>query len=262
MPSIIFFDIDGTIVTEDDRMIIPDSTIKAIAAARSKGNLTFVNTGRPVFNVSNRIRSLGFDGYICGCGTYIEYQNEVLFYRTVEQSLCREIAAAMRKCKVTPVYERSDGYFFDDNAVHNPELDSFMNIFISTGISTDGRIEDADFGFDKFVFWTNPESDMETVRSVLSPYFQIIDRGHGFYEIPPLNYTKATGIDFILNKLRISLDSAYAIGDSTNDLPMLQAVPNSIAMGGAEKLYPYVSYITSPIEEDGIFNALDHFGLI
>ena len=43
---------------------------------------------------------------------------------------------------------------------------------------------------------------------------------------------------------------------------MLRAVPNSIAMGGAEVLYPYVSYITTPIEEDGIYNALKHFGLI
>jgi hydroxymethylpyrimidine pyrophosphatase-like HAD family hydrolase len=47
-----------------------------------------------------------------------------------------------------------------------------------------------------------------------------------------------------------------------NDLPMLQAVPNSIAMGGAEKIYPYVSYITAPIEEDGIAKALKYFGLI
>jgi hypothetical protein len=43
---------------------------------------------------------------------------------------------------------------------------------------------------------------------------------------------------------------------------MLQAVPNSIAMGGAELLYPYVSYVTTPIEEDGILNALKHFDLV
>ena len=47
-----------------------------------------------------------------------------------------------------------------------------------------------------------------------------------------------------------------------NDLPMLTAVPNSIAMGGAEKIYPYVSFITKPIEEDGIEFALNHFGII
>ena len=73
---------------------------------------------------------------------------------------------------------------------------------------------------------------------------------------------RATAIDLILKKLGIPYENAYAIGDSMNDLPMLQAVPNSIAMGGAEKIYPYVSYITTPIEEDGIANALRHFGLI
>ena len=31
MQSIIFFDIDGTIMTEDERMIIPESTVSAIA---------------------------------------------------------------------------------------------------------------------------------------------------------------------------------------------------------------------------------------
>ncbi|MDE5620371.1 MAG: HAD hydrolase family protein, partial [Ruminococcus sp.] len=69
-------------------------------------------------------------------------------------------------------------------------------------------------------------------------------------------------IDLILQNLNIPHENAYAIGDSMNDLPMLKAVPNSIAMGGAEKLYASVSYITSEIEKDGIYNALEYFGLI
>ena len=52
MQSIIFFDIDGTIMTEDERMIIPESTVSAIAETRRKGNLTFINSGRTAFNVS------------------------------------------------------------------------------------------------------------------------------------------------------------------------------------------------------------------
>ncbi|HRR76277.1 MAG TPA: HAD hydrolase family protein [Ruminococcus sp.] len=78
----------------------------------------------------------------------------------------------------------------------------------------------------------------------------------------PKGFSKATAIDVILRKLEIPVSEAYAIGDSMNDLPMLKAVPNSIAMGGAEVIYPYVSYITTPIEEEGIANALRHFGLI
>ena len=262
MSSIIFFDIDGTIATEDERAIIPISTRNAIAQTRKNGNLTFINSGRTAFNISPKIKELGFDGYICGCGTYIEYEGKILFSRTIEQSECRNIATLMRKCRVTPVYEHTNGYFFDDKAPNCEGFDSFMEVFVDNGIDISGRVEDEDFGFDKFVIWTNPNSDMELYRREIGKSFSIIDRGGGFYENVPLGYSKATGIEFILSKLGISIEKAYAIGDSMNDLPMLEAVPNSIAMGGAERIYPYVSYITTPIEEDGIANALKHFGLI
>lgn len=262
MRSIIFFDIDGTLVTEDARAVIPQSTREAIKLTRQKGNLTFINSGRTAFNISPRVKELGFDGYICGCGTYIEYGGEVLFSRTIPQEECRSIAELMRKCRVTPVYEHSEGYFFDDKAPIADGLKEFMEVFVDSGIDISGRVEDDDFGFDKFVIWVNPESDMELFTREIGKSFSIIDRGGGFYENVPLGYSKATGIEMVLKKLGISIDNAYAIGDSMNDLPMLEAVPNSIAMGGAEKIYPYVSYITSPIEEDGIKNALLHFNLI
>lgn len=262
MSSVIFFDIDGTIVTEDERCLIPESTRAAISRTREKGNLTFINTGRTAFNISPEVRELGFDGFLCGCGTYIEYNGEILLHHTPEQDFCREIAMLMRKCRVTPVYEHSDGYFFDDKAVWNSGLDYFMNVFVEKGTDVSRRADDNDFIFDKFVVWTNPDSDMQLFNKEVSRHFSIIDRGNGFYENVPLGYTKATAIDMILEKLNIPKENAYAVGDSMNDLPMLKAVPNSIAMGGAEKLYPYVSYITSGIEENGIYNALEHFGLL
>ena len=262
MRSVIFFDIDGTLATEDNRAVIPQSTREAIALTRQKGNLTFINSGRTAFNISTKVKKLGFDGYICGCGTYIEYGGKVILSRTVEKDECRRIAALMRMCNVTPVYEHRDGYFFDDKAPVYDGLKYFMEFFVDSCIDTSGRVENENFGFDKFVIWTNPDSDMELFRHEIGKDFSIIDRGGGFYENVPLGFSKATGIATILDKLGISIENAYAIGDSTNDLPMLQAVPNSIAMGGAEHIYPYVSYVTTPIEENGIYNALKHFELI
>lgn len=262
MRSIIFFDIDGTIATEDERSFIPQSTRDAIRMTREKGNLTFINSGRTAFNISPRIKELGFDGYVCGCGTYIEYNGEVLFSRTVEKDECKRVADILRKCRVTPVYEHSDGYFFDDKAEMTDGLREFMEVFVHTGIDISGRVESENFGFDKFVIWQNEHSDMEMFRREIGKNYSIIDRGGGFYENVPLGYSKATGIKMILEKLNIPIKNAYAIGDSMNDMPMLEAVPNSIAMGGAEKIYPYVSYITTPIEENGIANALKHFDLI
>ncbi len=262
MKNIIFFDIDGTLITEDYRMLVPESTAKAIELTRKKGNLTFINTGRTEFNVIKKVRDLGFDGYLCGCGTYIEFGGEGLLYHTQEKDMCLKIAEICQKSGVSPVYERRDGYFFDDDAAPNDGIEYFKKIFAGSDIRVDQRVTDEDFSFDKFVFWTNPGSDTEFIFNSIRPYFQIIDRGGGFYENVPIGYSKATAIDMMLKKLDIPLENAYAIGDSTNDLPMLEAVPNSIAMGGSESIYPYVSYITTGIENDGIYNALDHFGLI
>lgn len=262
MPSVIFFDIDGTLVTEDERKIIPDSAREAISETRRRGNLTFINTGRTAFNISSRIKKLGFDGYICGCGTYVEYGGQVISDNRLDRKFCREIADLMRECRVTPVYEDRDGYFFDDKLPMNDVLRNFLEVFVEPEIDITGRVEDEAFIFDKFVVWLDDGSDEEKFRFNVGKYFDIIDRGGRFFENVPLGFSKATGIRLVLDRLGISLENAYVIGDSMNDLPMLRAVPNSIAMGGAKQVYPYVSYITTPIEEDGIANALKHFGLI
>lgn len=262
MKKAIFFDIDGTIITEDERAFIPESTKQAIKKARKNGHLTFINTGRTIFTVSDEIKSLGFDGYLCGCGTYIEYNDEVLLHNRLADSFCHEIVNIVRQCNAIPVYERHDCLFFDEKTIDSNEITYFKKFFLKNGISTDNTTADSNFSFDKFVIFGNENTDIELFKKSVGKHFTIIDRGDGLYENVPIGYTKATSIDIILNKLGISIENAYAIGDSANDLPMLTAVPNSIAMGGAEKIYPYVSYITKPIDEDGIEHALKHFEII
>lgn len=257
----VFFDIDGTLVTDDENMTIPESTRTAIAELRKNGHLTFINTGRPVFIISDAIRELGFDGYVCGCGTYVEYGGEVVFANGLDKELCLKTAEICRKSHVAPVFEYRSRYYFDDETDECEGIKMFKRIF-GDGIEMSGRVGDEDFIFDKFVAFTDESSDMELFRREIGKSFEIIDRGSGFYEMVPLGCTKGRGINMILSKLGISKDDAYALGDSMNDLPMLQAVPNSIAMGGAENIYPYVSYVTTSISEDGIYNAMKHFNLI
>ena len=63
--------------------------------------------------------------------------------------------------------------------------------------------------------------------------------------------------------LGINKEDTYAIGDSINDLEMLQCVGHGIAMGNATQVAKDVAeYVTTDIHEDGIYNALKHYGLI
>lgn len=103
--KLLFFDIDGTLITDSPERIFPDSAKEAIRLTKEKGNMTFINTGRVFGNIDGFIQEAGFDGYVCGCGTYIRFRNEVLLHKTLSKEICDEIALVSRKCKVCNLYE-------------------------------------------------------------------------------------------------------------------------------------------------------------
>lgn len=258
--KIMFFDIDGTLIPEDGDHKIPESTVRALKLAREAGNLLFVNTGRPVFNVEDNVRSLGFDGYVCGCGTYLEYGGREIFYKTVPKELCLKTRELMRECDAVPMYERRDCVFFDRKARRLPVTEGIRKDFDDQGKDTSRHADEENFSFDKFIFCYDEKTDLKRVLERLEPDFYCIDRGSNFYEIVPHPFSKASGIEAVLRYCGLPKSSSYAVGDSLNDLPMFDAVGTSIAMGNGKMLIPYADYVTSDIREDGIYNALEAMG--
>lgn len=260
---IVFFDIDGTIISDDDRHIVPESAVNAIRNARRNGHLMYINTGRTIMNVEQELRDIGFDGYVCGCGTYIECGGKVLLNRTVPKKLCHEIADLIYECDMTPVYERSDSFFIDKRIREIGGFTALKELFKKQGKEFSHDISDADFGFDKLVAWYDEKSNIEKFMRGVEKEFDYIDRGYGFCELAVKGYSKGTGIEAVCAHHDIPISDAVAIGDSLNDLPMLEAVPNSVAMGGSvEKLKRKSSFVTKDLYEDGIEYALKHFKLI
>ena len=55
----------------------------------------------------------------------------------------------------------------------------------------------------------------------------------------------------------------YAFGDSSNDLDMIKAAGHGVIMGHHDPvLEPYAEYITDTVENDGLYKAMEHYGLI
>ena len=71
-------------------------------------------------------------------------------------------------------------------------------------------------------------------------------------------------LKIIVNKyLNISKAECIAFGDGHNDAEMVKFVGLGIAMGNAlEKVKVASDYVTSDIDDDGIYNALKHFNII
>ncbi len=263
-----FFDIDGTLTSETDGTI-PESVITSVKRARENGHLMFINTGRCLRYVEQRFTDIGFDGLICGCGTNIfledggalkEFSHVVQNHDTAEL-----IYSQARRFRLDLLFESRDRLCFDPcRKIITPGAAKMHKEFLELGLDLECDIENPSFVFDKFVIWFDDISDIPEFRMASDPYFSCIDRGGNFREFVPLGYSKATGIQAVLDHYGLSIRDAHAFGDSNNDLPMLSYVPNSTAMGNSKpaSLFEHVTYVTDRASEDGIEKALRHYGFI
>lgn len=257
--KIVFLDIDGTLVPERSAYI-PESARAAIARAQAQGHLVFINTGRAWSNMDRFLFDTPFDGFICGCGTYIVYRGEVLLHKVLSEEACRCIYRSALDCGMDFMGEADHGLYCDLSTYQTREARNFIED-LKTRYDLREDTPASQMRFDKFITWTSRNGDLKRFIREVSPYVTYTDRGGIFSEYVPCGYTKATGIDFVLDKLSLSVDNTYAIGDGPNDLPMLRHVAHPIVMGNSSpaSMFDEAEYVTTDILEDGIANAFEKF---
>lgn len=259
--SIIFFDIDGTILSHRT-LEISDSTKDAIKRLQDKGNLAFINTGRTLGEIGQEIVSLNFDGYVYGCGTHIIYKEEVLHHVSVPRELVVELIKDLNNLHIEAILEGSKAIYYSDRYTNDTALRIVYNQIHRFGynaLTWDEEVID----IDKLCIWPQAKSDYEKFYGKYESVFDFIDRGDEFYEVVPKGYSKASGIEFLLKHLNISLDNSYAVGDSSNDLAMLEYANTSIAMeNSTQDVLDMASFITKDVDEGGVEHALKHYKLI
>lgn len=260
--KLIFFDIDGTII--DGAGYIPPSAIQAIHTARARGCQCVINTGRPYSHIDPAVKAIGFDGYVCACGQHIVLNEEVVLHTGFEEELGREIISVSRQCRMDVVYEAEHGIWFD--LTHEEVLPILADMrvqFARRGFDVEQSVDEPGFHFDKLCVFVREDSDTERFLQFMEARGSIIYREGKMLEITRSGYSKESGLKQMIRLLDARLEDCYAIGDSTNDLPMLTSVPHSIAMGNApDEVKAAAEYVTSPLDGDGIANALAHYKLV
>lgn len=265
MKKLIFFDIDGTIVSEGKERIIPDSMYKALRRLQANGHLCFINTGRAWAEVDAKIRDMGFDGYVCGCGTHIRCQEKILFSRSIPLEFGNAILEDLKEYHLEWLLEGTEYVYYSSGEYqsrirlfkqeHQKEIPDAFRVL------ADG--EEKNIAFDKFCICLTDESCFEEFYAKYKDELTFIDRKKRFYEIIPNGYSKASGMQFLEDHFQIAHENTIAIGDSTNDLAMLTYAGYSIGMGNcAPELFPVTDYITLPLLEDGVYHAMEHLGLL
>lgn len=258
----LFFDIDGTLLS-DVTNEVPGSTVRALEQAVENGHLTFINTGRTWCSLPEMFRRMPFSGYVCGCGTYLQFGDEVLLERAIPQERCEELARLLGKYRADMIFEGKEDCFLPERRSRFEKLEGVRRYFRTMGLGMEKYAEMKGIQFDKFVMYTDEQTDKEAIFAELSKDMEILDRRGGFYEIVPKGFSKGTGIEAILKHFALTKEDAWVFGDSSNDLAMFEAAVHTVAMGKHDPILdPYTEFVTKTVEEDGIEYAMKHYGLI
>jgi len=103
---------------------------------------------------------------------------------------------------------------------------------------------------------------IEEARKILPKDVRIVDTGFA-YHIIDANVSKGRALKFIANKLGLDVKDFVAIGDSENDIEMLEVAGFGVAVANADlKLKEVADLVTSKPNGDGVVEALEFLGLI
>lgn len=277
MGKILFIDIDGTLVDYENRL--PASAVKAIRMARAAGHRVYLCSGRSKAENKQEIWDIGLDGYIGGNGSYVESDGEVVMHQLVTPEQCRRIVDWLHSRKLEFYLESNSGLYGSEN--FRQRAVPVMKEYCRRKGKADADQASPDTVFPTMIYGADLyRADVNKVSYILDSYQDFLDAreqfpdlqngtwgGAGetalFGDLGVKGITKAHAVEVLLKHLNARQEDTIAFGDAAVDIPMFEVCAQSCCMGsGGDGAKAAANYVTTAVEEDGLYNAFVHFGLL
>lgn len=253
----VFFDIDDTLRIKDIGYM-PQSITKVFKSLKKKGILTGIASGRAIYGVVPEIRDLEPDYFVTINGTYvIDRKGEEVANLPLDKTIIESF--------VTWCQEIGIDYGFAGK--EKPVVSARKELIDHAMIPVYGLLDvEPDFHLNNDVYhmWTFAENNSELVLpDELAQQVRLVPWHMHSSDTVKLGISKASGLDYILEKEGLKPENVLFFGDGPNDMEMFDHVGLKIAMGNAvPELKEKADYVTDKVEEDGILHALEELGLV
>ncbi|GAA0437181.1 MAG: Cof-type HAD-IIB family hydrolase [Bacillota bacterium] len=239
--KLIALDMDGTLLNSEHE--VSEATREAIAEALAKDVHVVLSTGRWLQSCHPYAESLKLTSYLVTAnGGEIWTVNKEL----VEQHL-------LKPEKIEKMYTLAK--------------EIGLSIWM---ISTEGVYRDSapdnfyDHKWLKFGCESYNESRLSEMMKQLS-YIEGLELTNSLptnMEVNPKGVSKASALETVCEKIGISMKEIMAVGDSLNDMKMIQEAGIGVAMGNAQDaIKQAANYVTDTNNNDGVAKAIHRFVL-
>lgn len=261
MVKSLFFDIDGTLVSFKTHEI-PQSTIDALTEAKRKGVGVFISTGRPIPIITNlgAIEHL-IDGYVTTNGALCCIGDEIISCNAIPADEVKTLIqhADTDDFACTVVGERDISVYNYKDVVG----DVFLKEINVKGMEHMPPVERV--LAEQRILQLTPFFNNEYEEKLMALMPQCISgRWHpAFTDITAAAAGKDNGMKAMIGHLGIDVSETMAFGDGGNDISIIKAAGIGVAMGNAgNDVKAVADYVTTSVDDDGVMNALRHFGVI
>lgn len=239
---IFFLDIDNTLFNDG---VICRKNREAVAEARKRGHLVFINTARSSCIIPDKVRKLKLDGYVTSLGCNIIIGNETIYNTFIPLEEMANIFEYFTKSGRKIHIEGEEAF------VSNP-LENFEG---SLCFTTAAEILEncRDIRMAKAYLPHVLTAEEQEYFAGKYTFFQ----HRNYAEFAVAGHSKATGIKTVADYYGIDIKNTVAMGDSINDLDMLKAAGISVCMGdGDEELKKICDIVTCNAPDGGVAQAI------
>ena len=270
----VFLDIDGTLVGYDSK--IPASALEALTKAKANGHKIIISSGRAYCMIYKELLSaIQFDGIISSGGACVMVDGKVIYESFINDENLAFVIDYFRANGITYLLMSKDDIYaepvFNKYVLPGMIKAGYNKDLVEQAYGTNIEVEDVKTVKcgNKIAYFTSPFKP-DQIASDLDGRFYVVDFSVGkteeknfFGEMNNGGVNKASGIDEYLRYVGGSIEDTIAIGDSANDLEMLEHAAISVAMGnGTDAAKAVADFVTTAVDKDGIYNAFQKLGLI
>ena len=255
--KVIFFDIDDTL-RNSKTGFIPSTIPTVFQQLRDRGILTGIATGRGIFGVVPEIKALKPDFFVTLNGAYIEdKKGSVLYSHKIARDKVEEYIA----------WTKEVGIDYGLVGSHEAKL-SRRTEMISQAIDPIYPDLEVDPDFyqkeDIYQMWTfEDQGDDLTLPESLASTLRMVRWHEHSSDVVSISGSKAAGVAKVVDQLGLKPENVMVFGDGLNDSELFDYAGISVAMGiSHDKIKEKADYITKALEENGIFDALEGFGMV